>query len=44
MEFKRKIIVILGSTASGKSALAIRISKKLRARLFRLIPDKFIKT
>ena len=33
MEFKRKIIVILGSTASGKSALAIRISKKIKGEI-----------
>ena len=29
MESKRKIIVILGPTASGKSALAVKLAKKI---------------
>jgi|SRR3989344_2290217 len=33
MEFKRKIIVILGPTASGKSALAVKIAKKINGEI-----------
>lgn len=33
MEPKRKIIVILGPTASGKSALAVRVAKKLNGEI-----------
>jgi tRNA dimethylallyltransferase len=31
-QYKRKIIAVVGSTASGKSALAIRLAKKFSAR------------
>ena len=33
MEFKRKIIVILGPTASGKSALAVKMAKKINGEI-----------
>src|SRR3989344_4836161 len=33
MESKRKIIVILGPTASGKSALAVKIAKKINGAI-----------
>ena len=33
MELKRKIIVILGPTASGKSALAVNIAKKFNGEI-----------
>ena len=33
MEFKRKIIVILGPTASGKSALAVKLAKKINGEI-----------
>ena len=33
MESKRKIIVILGPTASGKSALAVKIAKKINGEI-----------
>ena len=39
----RKIVVILGPTASGKKRLAVKLAQKSRARLFRLILDRFIK-
>jgi len=33
MELKRKIIVILGPTASGKSALAVKLAKKINGEI-----------
>ena len=33
MESKRKIIVILGPTASGKSALAVKLAKKINGEI-----------
>ncbi|MEK7069976.1 MAG: isopentenyl transferase family protein, partial [Patescibacteria group bacterium] len=33
MEIKRRIIVILGPTASGKSALGVKIAKKINGEI-----------
>ena len=33
MESKRKIVVILGPTASGKSALAVKLAKKINGEI-----------